>query len=408
MILDNNVDIKINAANFKHYSQYFEKIKCGNTVTVSIDKLNIGTDTKVHVMCDVCGDKKYLSYKMYLKNISKYNKYSCSRKCCQFKTEQTCIKKYGVNNPSKSEIIKNRIKETNNIRYGVDYTFQSEEIKNKIKITNIDRYGVEYPQQNKHILQKSNETNLIKYGFKRSSENNEVKEKIHNKLKNYWENKLLNEYSIISISGNIYELMCECGNHTYKIEKSLLNNRKYFKTKTCTICNKKYSGSGYQKKLFEYISEIYNGEIIINYRKILDNEFEIDIYLPKLKIGIEYNGLYWHSDNFLCNNYHYDKYLKCLNKGVLLIQIWEDEWVSNREYINNYLKNIISKKEYHTGTIIKMNNMKPYILHNYKLSETIEPTKFYVNNKIRYKHEIDKYDFVVYDAGYSIYKKQFI
>ena len=52
-----------------------------------------------------------------------------------------------------------------------------------------------------------------------------------------------------------------------------------------------------------------------------------------------------------------------------------------------------------------MNNMKPYFLENYKLIENIQPSKFYVNKKIRYDHKIKKYDFIVYDAGYSIYSK---
>ena len=359
----------------------------------------------VNVKCDICGHEKLLSYKQYLKNISVYNKYACCRICCQFKTEQTCIKKYGVNNPSKSEEIKNRIVKTNKERFNVDYTFQSEEVKDKIKKTNLLKYGCEYPHQNEDVKNRTEQTNIKNYGFKTSSENSLIRDKISKSIKETWKNKLLSDYNIISISGDTYELMCESGEHTYFIKKSLLNNRKQFKTTLCTVCNKKYSSSGAQFNILEYIKTIYDGNISINSRKPLDNEYEIDVFLPELNIGVEYNGLYWHSDNFLDKNYHYNKYIKAKEKNIRLIQIWEDEWLSNNDNVKTYLKNIIFKNENNNKSIIKMNNMKPLNLSDYTLTEVVEPSKFYVSSKIRYDYEIDKYDFIVYDAGYSIYEK---
>jgi len=405
MILDKDVNIKINAANFKHYNQYFKNIKCGDVINVTIDKLHLGTDTKVHVKCDICGNEKFLSYKMYNKNFSKYNKYSCCRKCSQFKIEQTSLIKYGENNPSKSKEIKNKIIKSNLKKFGVSYSFQSEDVKNKIKITNNKKYGCDYPMQNKNILEKSNKTNKAKYGFNRSSENSVIKDKISKSTKKKWQDKLLNSFNIISISGNCYELMCESGNHTYFIEKTLLNNRKHFNTNLCTICNKLNSNSGYQLNILNFIKTFYKDEILINNRKILDNEFEIDIFLPKLKIGIEFNGLYWHSDIFLEKDYHYKKYIKSKEKKIQLIQIWEDEWLSDEKLIRNYIFDLIYNNINFTDDYILIDNMKPYNLKNYKLIETTEPTKFYVKRKIRYNFEIDNYDFIVYDAGSSLYLK---
>lgn len=37
---------------------------------------------------------------------------------------------------------------------------------------------------------------------------------------------------------------------------------------------------------------IPNDTIIHNDRKVLDNKQEIDIYIPKYKLGIEFNGTY--------------------------------------------------------------------------------------------------------------------
>ena len=405
MILDKNIEIKINASNIKHYNKYYNNIHCGDTINVLIEQLNLGTDTKIHVKCDMCGTEKYLSYKMYNKNLLNCNKYSCSRKCSQFKAEKTCLIKYNTDNPSKSKIVKTKIIKTNNDRYGVDYTFQSEIIKDKIKIVNNKKYGCDYPQQNSNILEKSNQSNLKKYGFKRSSENSIIKNKISKSIKNTWNNKLTNEFNIISISGNTYELMCDSKLHTYTIEKSLLYNRKYFNTTLCTICNKINSSSGQQIKILEYIKSIYKGEILSNNRKTLDNEYEIDIYLPELNIGFEYNGLYWHSDIYLDKNYHYNKYLKSKEKGILLIQILEDDWLLDTELVKEKIKNRIYDNNFFDDDILIIDNMNPYNFKNYKEIEIIKPNKYYIKNKIKYNYKIKNYNFIIYDAGCTKYKK---
>ena len=61
---------------------------------------------------------------------------------------------------------------------------------------------------------------------------------------------------------------------------------------------------------------------------------EIDIFIPELSLGIEYNGVVTHHSftNIKCFknrsksiSYHQDKYLKCLENGVNLIHIFEFE-----------------------------------------------------------------------------------
>lgn len=104
-------------------------------------------------------------------------------------------------------------------------------------------------------------------------------------------------------------------------------------------------GSIKEKEVKDFISSIYNGTIILNDRSLLDN-LELDIYLPELKIAIEFNGLYWHSDLFKEKNYHIDKTKKCEEKGVRLIHIFENEWTSKQDIVKSRLQNLLgySKK----------------------------------------------------------------
>jgi len=61
--------------------------------------------------------------------------------------------------------------------------------------------------------------------------------------------------------------------------------------------------------------------------------FEIDIYIPERKLGIEYCGLYWHCDAQKPNRYHQEKFLKAKAVGVQLLTVFEDEWLQRRELV---------------------------------------------------------------------------
>lgn len=90
--------------------------------------------------------------------------------------------------------------------------------------------------------------------------------------------------------------------------------------------------------LFEKIQEFYIGEIIQSYRPTFLNGQEIDIFIPEYNIGIEVNGLYWHSEKFKDRTYHYDKWLKCKNNNIILLSFFTDD-LENPEK----LKIILSK-----------------------------------------------------------------
>ena len=77
---------------------------------------------------------------------------------------------------------------------------------------------------------------------------------------------------------------------------------------------------------------------IINKEFFLQNVYNKNIYNKGL--AIEFNGLYWHSDEFKDKNYHYDKLKMCQNKGIKLLNIWEDDWNFRQEIV----KSIINKK----------------------------------------------------------------
>lgn len=76
-------------------------------------------------------------------------------------------------------------------------------------------------------------------------------------------------------------------------------------------------------------------------RSILEGR-EIDIYIPKYRTGVEYNGLAFHSDN-KDPSYHLWKTVLAEKKKVRLIHIWSDLWNNRRSQVVDYLSKQFGK-----------------------------------------------------------------
>jgi hypothetical protein len=105
--------------------------------------------------------------------------------------------------------------------------------------------------------------------------------------------------------------------------------------------------------LFKLIGELYDGEIIQSYKI---NRKEIDVYLPELKIGFEFNGLRWHSELFVNNDYHIKKTKLCRENNVRLIHVFEDDFDFKIDIVKSIIGNILktSNKIYGRKTKIKI------------------------------------------------------
>jgi len=97
-----------------------------------------------------------------------------------------------------------------------------------------------------------------------------------------------------------------------------------------------------EKELLSFIKNEYKDKIINNDTELLNGK-EIDIYLPELKLAIEFNGTYYHSDLFKKDkSYHLKKTKECNSLGVKLIHIWDSDWIQKSDIIKSILKNQLS------------------------------------------------------------------
>ena len=111
-----------------------------------------------------------------------------------------------------------------------------------------------------------------------------------------------------------------------------------------SICYKcTYNTSKMEIDFADFIKTFYLGEVITNSRSII-YPYELDIFLPDLNLGIEINGMYWHSEKFKEKKAHLNKYNICKEKGIRLISVWEWEYLKDKDKIENFIKNLISEK----------------------------------------------------------------
>lgn len=77
-------------------------------------------------------------------------------------------------------------------------------------------------------------------------------------------------------------------------------------------------------------------------------EFDFKIWIPSKKVGIELNGLYWHSyDHEPTKTERERHWIKCQmanKKGIRLIQIWEDEWREKKSIVLDIINRACKEK----------------------------------------------------------------
>lgn len=106
----------------------------------------------------------------------------------------------------------------------------------------------------------------------------------------------------------------------------------------CPHCSKSISKA--ENELCHFIKEKCNCIVQQRNRDII-HPYEIDIFIKDKNIGIEYNGLIWHSEKFTKKTALIDKTKLCKERGIRLIHIFEDEWLYKQNIVKSMVSNLI-------------------------------------------------------------------
>ena len=345
---------------------------------VKIEDLPKKSFTKVNVKCEYCYIEEFIPYYKWNRSMESPVKKYCCKNCKGEKIKESNILKYGVTSVAKLESSKRKAVETSLEKWGVRNHLMSTTIKEKIKNTNREKWGVENPMQMPEIRKKQSEKIKQKWGVCNISKLDDIKEKkckttfsnfgvlfplqsedIKEKVRSTNFKKFGNEYFtktetwrknnydiardefyIRYIDKNISLFKCDYKlDHNFEISKDVYCKRKLYNIPLCSVCNPiSDNRSIKEKELFNFILSSYSGEVINNWR---DGKMEIDIYLPQVKIGFEFNGLYWHSDIYKEKNFHLKKTEFFNKKGIRIIHIWEDDWDFKKSIIKSQVSNLL-------------------------------------------------------------------
>lgn len=114
----------------------------------------------------------------------------------------------------------------------------------------------------------------------------------------------------------------------------------YWPNHGCSKCTSIVSSL--ELELAEFIKGLgYNIEQ--SNRKIL-NGLELDIYIPDIRVGIEFNGKYWHSEKFpeaLIRDKN--KIDLCKRLNVLLLTVYEQDWLKSKQSVKQRIIQILSQ-----------------------------------------------------------------
>ncbi len=122
----------------------------------------------------------------------------------------------------------------------------------------------------------------------------------------------------------------------------------------CPICNSGRQTSFAEQAIYFYIKKIHP-DAINRYTEIFDNGMELDIFIPSLRVGIEYDGIFWHKEKLERER---KKYLICQQNNIRLIRVREAPFTTESDLSSP----IIADNMYHMDNLDDQKNLEKFII----------------------------------------------
>lgn len=255
----------------------------------------------------------------------------------QDKKKKTCLLKYGEDHYCKTQEYKEKVSKTNLAAYMLDnpeyehiqdyptilYNITRPDVIEKRKNTMISRHGVgnyfESPDNQLNI----NSDRKKKYGY----------ENIGQRFLSPETYAILQDPELFKpyITGVSFEAAA------VSLNTSAFTITRYIKKYDFLALARPGTGSVVQDSIQEWLESL--GIIVMcNNRKIIAPK-EIDLFLPEFNVGIEYNGIFHHTEisGKRGEHYHYEKYTACGKLGIYLMQICSTVYKRQPNVIKHFI-----------------------------------------------------------------------
>lgn len=202
--------------------------------------------------------------------------------------------------------------------------------KAKLEKTNQERWGVNNISQLEEIKQKKKET-VAKHVSEFENQNNCIQVcKVLREFGQTW----------YRVKGNLNIKFIKHGPYSFISKDQIPIIKNYVIDQD----HKRGVTSTGEKDVLNYIKSIYKGKIIKHNRTII-KPLELDIYVPDKNLAIEFNGLYWHSTSCISSKidkyYHFNKTENCNLKNIRLIHILEPDWINKNEICKSLISSAL-------------------------------------------------------------------
>lgn len=131
------------------------------------------------------------------------------------------------------------------------------------------------------------------------------------------ENGDLTPFDVTAGSGKRIWWLCPLG-HAYQ---ATIHDRNSDDTQ-CPICNAKSQTSFPEQAILFYVKKLYP-DAISRYKEIFERSMELDIYVPSIRLGIEFDGANWHN-SAAQHTREKKKYNICKAHQITLIRVKEN------------------------------------------------------------------------------------
>ena len=308
-------------------------------------------------VCSICG-KQFNVTQLLFENKSIPS--TCSKQCASLSRKQTIREKQKDPEYEKQKLEKRR--KTCQEKYGVDNVSQSDIIKNKIVAVLEEKYGVDNPaklpqaqkalkryheDQEKLTLatHKREETNLKLFGTKYFTQT------IESRLENGFD--LEHAQRLVKFYENPEQYIVdtfEPNPTAYEIKQHFLSSEPLQKLYGSSLI--RWNISTIEQEVTDYLLKL-NPDLVIKHNdRTQIKPLELDLFLPEYNIAIECNPTFTHNSsrnifdyNPLSYDYHKVKTDLCEEHDIFLFHIFGYEWTYKKSQILNMLRNLINKNE---------------------------------------------------------------
>lgn len=251
------------------------------------------------------------------------------------KRENTLVARYGVTNPACNKEIRGKVRSTNLAKYGGPAPASSIVIRQKIK----DTVDAKTSQEQTEIIQKRRRTSAQTFGANTHAQSLLSPETLKRVQQYSYDPEWLYDQHV-NQSKTLTEIAEFIGVTTTVMSQRFkrLNIEVVRHTKS-NGCSKE------EQELLSFVVGLLGEDIEIqtNTRSVISPK-ELDIYIPRYNIAIEYCGVYWHGEsNGKDRLYHALKRVACAKQGIRLLQVWSNEWTYQRELVKSRLRNVFRK-----------------------------------------------------------------